>query len=319
MSDMNFHLSFPVKEIPEKLDHRRPVLFIGSCFSENIAAKMSRLGFRTLVNPHGVLYNPSAIATALQRYVSHSQMKAEELFQANGCWNSWEHHSRFSEPDQETCITVINAGISRAHDCLHESSWLFITFGSAFVYSNSEGKKVGNCHKLPQREFTKSMLSADQITEEYSALITQLQKFNPDLKILLTISPVRYVRDGVVENNLSKAMLIQAVHQIVAQNSKVFYFPSYELMMDDLRDYRFYKQDLVHPNEQAIDYIFEKLQAALFTEETSLLCQKINEIVTASEHKPLHPETEEFLKFRKAYKKKAEQLKHNYPFIELPL
>jgi hypothetical protein len=313
---MDFHLQFPIPSFPQKINYEHKFLFIGSCFAENIGETMQRYKFDLDINPHGVLYNPASIAVALRRYMKIDFVTENELFFANDCWNSWEHHSRFSNPDKQKCLSEINKNISDAHVSLKNAEWLFITFGSSFAYTKS-GKLVGNCHKQSQKEFSKKLLSTSEIIEEYKPLISELRKLNPKLKIVFTISPVRYIRDGVVENNLSKARLIDAVHQLKNENEKVFYFPAYELIIDDLRDYRFYKSDLVHPNQQAIDYVFEKLMQTAFSDEAKLLFNRIKAIVTAKEHRPFNPETESFGKFMKANLESCKELQKEYPLIDL--
>ena len=313
---MNFHLQFPIPPFSEKINYSQKFLFLGSCFAENIGETMTRYKFNAEINPHGVLYNPASIAVALRRYAENKKMDSSELFFANECWNSWEHHSRFSKTNKEICLTEINNSISSAHQKIKNAEWLFITFGSAYVYKR-QGELVGNCHKFPQKEFVKSLMSAQVIVADYTLLIQELKKINKDLKIVFTISPVRYIRDGVVENNLSKARLIDAVHQLVQENENAFYFPAYELVMDDLRDYRFYKNDLIHPNEQAIEYVFEKLIATTFSEETKELFDKLKAIITAKEHRPFNEDTEAFKKFKTNFSTLCHELQKEFPFLDL--
>lgn len=311
---MNFHLQFPISVFPEKINYTHSSLFMGSCFAENIGSLLEKYKFKVQVNPNGILYNPLSIVAALRRYIENDQMKEGDLFFANECWNSWEHHSRFSDPDKQQCLSRINDAINSAHHFLKNAEWLYITFGSAFVYEKN-GKKVANCHKQPQKGFDKKLITASEIIKEYKHLISALKIFNPSLKIVFTISPVRYIRDGVVENNLSKAKLIEAVHFLAGEN--VLYFPAYELMMDDLRDYRFYKADMVHPNEQAIGYIFDKLKATAFSEETHPLFEKIKEILAAKEHKVFYAGSEAHEKFKARYYDRCLDLNSAHPSLDL--
>ncbi len=289
---------------------------MGSCFAENIGDTLNRYKFDVTINPHGVLYNPSSIAVALRSYVENKKLQEADLFYANETWNSKDHHSRFSNTNQQTCLTEINDAISGGHQQIKNAEWLFITFGSSFIYKRN-GQLVGNCHKLPQKEFVKSMLTSAEIIEDYRSLIQELKKINKNLKIVFTVSPVRYVRDGLVENNHSKARLIEAVHHLVEEYANVFYFPAYELVMDDLRDYRFYKSDLLHPNEQAIEYVFEELMTATFSEATKLLFGKLKDIITAKHHRPFHPETEAFVKFKNTYLIRCNELQQEFPLLNL--
>ncbi|MGZ4033547.1 MAG: GSCFA domain-containing protein [Bacteroidia bacterium] len=315
---MNFHLQFSFQALPGKINYNHKMLFIGSCFAESIGETMQRYKFNADINPHGVLYNPVSIAVALRRYIQNKKFQEEELFFANECWNSWEHHSRYSNTDKQICLSEINNSISAAHETVKNAEWIFITFGSAFIYKKKGSSDVvGNCHKFPQKEFSKLLLNTNEIAENYKLLIQELRAINKNLKIIFTISPVRYVRDGVVENNLSKARLIDAVHQLADENNNVFYFPAYELIIDDLRDYRFYKSDLVHPNEQAIEYVFEKLIQFSFSEETKKLFERLKAVITAKEHKPFNVETDSFKKFRNTYSEHCKELQKEFPFLEL--
>lgn len=315
---MNFHLEFPISAFKDKISYEDKILMMGSCFSENIGERMKKFKLDADINPNGILYNPAAINTALKRYINNKILVEKDLFYANETWNSWEHHSKFSNPDKQICLDEINNKIEASHLRLKEGKWLFITFGSAFAYKNNNEKiVVGNCHKIPQKEFTKSLLSVESIVEEYSLLFEQMKIFNPSLNVVFTISPVRYIRDGIVENNLSKSVLIQAVHKLTESFSNVFYFPAYELVMDDLRDYRFYNSDLVHPNGQAIDYVFEKLLDVAFNNENKSLFEKIKDIVAAGEHRPFNESLESHKIFRKNYLKKCIELDKQFPFLNL--
>ncbi|MGB3949188.1 MAG: GSCFA domain-containing protein [Bacteroidia bacterium] len=315
---MNFHLSFPIKKLTNEINYSDKLFFMGSCFAESIGTLTQQYKFNSIINPHGILYNPASIKTALIRYTTNTQVNADELFYANDSWNSWEHHSRYSNPEKTTCINTINEHISNAHEQLKKTEWMFITFGSAFIYSlNGTNKRVGNCHKVPQKEFSKTMLTVSEIISEYDLLLRQLKEINTNLKVVFTVSPVRYVRDGVIENTLSKARLIEATHTIVATHSNSFYFPAYELMMDDLRDYRFYKTDLVHPTEQAIEYIFEKLVETTFSNESKLTLEKVKDILKATQHSAFNSNSESFIKFKRTYAERCKQLQKEYSFLDL--
>jgi GSCFA family len=313
---MNFHLSFPIPAFSESLSYEHTAVWMGSCFAENLSEQMEKYKFQTIVNSHGVLYNPASIAVALRRYMNHTPLNESELFFANECWHSWEHHSSFSHPDKHICLTNINEAISKTAMALKKADWLFITFGSAYTYQRNK-QLVGNCHKLPQQEFTKQLLTVAEIVNEYNDLIAKLKTINRNLKIVFTISPVRYIRDGIEENTRSKARLLEAVHQLKEQQTTVFYFPAYELMMDDLRDYRFYKTDLLHPNEQAIDYIFEKFRNTIFDEETGILFEKIKEIIVAKNHRPFYKESEAHKKFKTIYLERSKKLQLENEFLNL--
>jgi hypothetical protein len=312
---MKFHLDFQPPPLSTTIHYEESLFFIGSCFAENIAAQLNAHKFKVVLNPHGILYNPMSIATAIRRYMKNEPYNQQDLFYANNSFHSWDHHSRFSHPDALQCLTEINTQIHHAQQMLKNAGWLFITLGSSYVY-NHQGRRVANCHKQPSAEFTKELLTVEEMLKAYRDLIADLQQWNPSLKIIFTVSPVRYVRDGVVENNRSKARLIELIHS-VKDDKKVMYFPAYELMLDDLRDYRFYKPDLLHPNEQAIAYIFEKFTQAAFDQNTLQLFEKIKDIVKAKSHRVLQDHSAQHQKFQSTYFNRCRELQEHYPFLTL--
>jgi hypothetical protein len=313
---MDFKLNFNVPPFPGKLNYEDKILLIGSCFAENIGDKLRYYKFNCVQNPHGILYNPLNAISSLNDCISNRRYTEADLFFANDCWNSFNHHSRFSNTNKEKCLEEINSSILEGHQCLKEAKWLIVTFGSAFIYKKN-GAQVANCHKIPQKEFTKEIISVEEIINSFTAIISQLTVLNSQLKILFTVSPVRYIRDGLVENNLSKAILLQSVHELVKQHSNCHYFPAYEIVNDELRDYRFFKEDLVHPNEMAVNYVWEKFTEAAFDEKTKDLYEKISEILIAKEHRPFNPEGELHEAFRKSYLNKVKKLKEKYPYLSV--
>ncbi len=315
---MDFHLQFPIVPFTEKINYRQSCLFMGSCFAENIGELMEKYKFDITINPNGIVYNPASIAIALRKYIANYRVTESDLFYANEVWNSWEHHSSFSVSHKGVAKEGMNCEYAEAHDLIQNIDWLFITFGSAYYYKRAKtGQIVANCHKQPQKEFTKQLLSTEEIVSDYTALITELKAINPKLKIVFTVSPVRYIRDGVVENNRSKARLIESVHQLKETNTNLFYFPAYELVMDDLRDYRFFAEDLTHPNKSAIDYVFDKWMETLFDNETKTLFNRIKSIVTDYNHRPFHSETDAHKQFIALYQERAKQLQNEFPFLNL--
>ncbi len=315
---MNFHLKFPVPALTEKINYNHSFLFMGSCFAENIGSTMEKYKFKLQLNPSGIVYNPASISIALQRYLADCRMEDTELFYENEVWSSWEHHSYFSSPDKSIALGWMNSGISLAHRVIKRADWLFITFGSAYYYKRKDtGIIVSNCHKVPQKEFTKHLLSAEEIVKDYTTLFSKLKEANPGLKIVFTVSPVRYIRDGVIENNRSKAILIESIHQLKERHPNVLYFPAYELVMDDLRDYRFFKEDLVHPTSQAIDYVFEKFIEAAFSKEARLIYDRLTSIINDYNHRPLNSKSDAFKKFRTSYRNRAMALETEFPFLDL--
>jgi hypothetical protein len=313
---MDFHLEFSPKPFASLINHRHKLLLIGSCFTENIGSKLKQHKFSVLENPNGILFNPISIATSLISYIENKQYIKEELFYENESWNSWQHHSRFSHPDQNECLRLINQSQKEAHAFLKEADWVLITLGSAFVYELQSKEVVANCHKVPTDKFNKQPLSIDEVLIALNGTINQLLQFNPKLKIIFTISPVRHLRDGFVENNRSKSTLIQAVHQLISQSDKMFYFPAYELVIDDLRDYRFYAEDMVHPNYAATNYVWDKFVTTCIDEPSQQLMKEINVINAAKNHKPFNPTSSQHKKFLQTNLEKVKKLQNNYSYID---
>ncbi|MEO7308135.1 MAG: GSCFA domain-containing protein, partial [Ferruginibacter sp.] len=304
---MDFHLEFSPKPFDVKINHRHNLLLIGSCFTEQIGTKLANHKFAVLDNPNGILFNPVSITRSISSYIDNKQYNESDLFYQNECWNSWEHHSRFSKPGVTECLNGINESQSKANTFLKNADWLLITIGSAFVYQTSpltplleergNATVVANCHKVSTDKFVKRLLTTDEVVSDLQNVLTKAVTFNPGLKIIFTISPVRHLRDGFVENNRSKATLIQSVQRLVETNNNCFYFPAYELIIDDLRDYRFFAEDMVHPNYAATNYVWEKFIATCIDEPSQQLMKEIAVIVAAKNHKPFNPTSEQHKKF----------------------
>ncbi len=313
------HLNYTPPRSLVDITHSDKVLLIGSCFAESIGEKLLSNKFQTLINPNGILFNPISIATALHSYLQ-PETRNPKLETSNGLYASFDHHGSFSSTTKEELEHKIISSRKEAHQFLKEAKFLVITFGSAFAYRHLKTNLiVANCHKLPQQDFKKELLSVETIVSEYRSLIAELKKINPALNIILTVSPVKYLRDGLTENNLSKSILIQSVHQLTTANCLLptEYFPAYELVNDDLRDYRFYKEDMAHPNELAINYVWEKFSDTYFKDSTKQLNTQITELTTAAAHRPIHENTETHSQFKKAYLQKCQQLEKEFSFLNL--
>ncbi len=314
---MNFHLEFSPRPFDIKISHQQRLLLIGSCFTEQIGTKLAGHKFTVLDNPNGILFNPVSITKSVSSYIDYKQYSGSDLFYQNECWNSWEHHSRFSHPDKEKCLAGINASQAKANAFLKKTDWLLITLGSAFVYELGNKNVVANCHKVPTDKFTKRLLTAEEVIADLQTMIEKVLAFNPAIKFIFTISPVRHLRDGFVENNRSKATLIQAVHRLVEKNTSCFYFPAYELIIDDLRDYRFYAEDMVHPNYAATNYVWEKFISTCIDEPSQQLMKEIAVIVAAKNHKPFNATSEQHKKFLQTNLEKVKKLQQQYPYLSL--
>jgi hypothetical protein len=314
---MDFRLEFDPPSLNKKIDLDDTIMLVGSCFTDHVFNYLVASKFRAVQNPNGVLFNPVSIANALNRYVQHKHVSSIELFEQNGLWNHWDFHSNLSCTSQEESLVRMNEAISSAHSFLKHAQWLIVTLGSAYVYEWQGGQIVANCHKMPASHFTKRMLDPDEIISTYTKTIAALKQFNHNLNIIFTISPVRHLRDGFVENNRSKSVLIHAVDKLISQQDHLYYFPSYELVVDDLRDYRFYAEDMVHPNYQATRYVWEKFCAAAINGRSREVMKELDQLNMAFHHKPLHPDSTEHMKFRNKYKEITQSLAARFPSIDL--
>lgn len=285
---MKFRTELKFDKQRHNLSHTDSILAIGSCFVENIGAKLSRLKFDMHINPFGIIFNPYSMAKILNNGLENPILLEKEcdVLENKGIFKSYDFHSKFNANSYNGFIKKIETEQKVLKTQLEHSNYLFLTFGTAWVYRLIDANKiVANCQKVPQSNFTKELLDLTEITEIYVKIIRELIKSNPLIKIVLTVSPVRHIKDGIVENNQSKSVLLllcKALSDDFKQN--VIYFPSYELQMDDLRDYRFYNSDLVHPNQMAIDYIFEQFSKLFFTEETKALNEKIEKLNRLQNH-----------------------------------
>ncbi|MES1224153.1 MAG: GSCFA domain-containing protein [Bacteroidota bacterium] len=331
---MNFMVDIDIKKLPSKISYQDKILLIGSCFTEHIGNALQELKFPVLQNPNGILFDPASVCKSLVSYIENKQYREEDLFQLNEVWNSWQHHSRFSNIDKTECLRIINKSQQKAHSFLKEADWIIITLGSSFSYrlsgnvtqrkDSSEapplegfGEAVANCHRAPAQWFNKHLLGIDETVSMLDNTYHRLLQFNPNLNIIFTVSPVRHIRDGVIENNRSKARLLEAVHHLVNKFNSLHYFPAYELVIDVLRDYRYYDIDLVHPNYMATEFVLEKFTASAIDEESQKLMQEVKKIMIARKHKAFQPETKAHLQFLNAHFEKTKQLLEKYPFLDL--
>lgn len=311
-----FHLSFSVPTQDHKIKHTEPILFLGSCFSDEMAAKARFNGFQIDANPFGTVFHPLALGRFLLD--CFTGMKSEELiFQREDLFFTLDASTTVYANSENELTDKLTELRTNWLEQLKTASHLFVTFGTAWGYQHIESQVlVANCHKLPSQQFVKGLTSSNEITHVWKLILQKLNVLNPNLTVCFTVSPVRHVKDGLVENNQSKAVLIESV-RILQENSKAIYFPSYEIVMDELRDYRFFKQDRVHPNDEAIDYVWNRFVESFCSNETQDLCKKVKSLKLALTHRSLHPESQETL----AHKKKVEQLcnefKVAYPFIFL--
>lgn len=323
---MQFLTNIHIKTLQPSITYHDSILLTGSCFTEHIGVHLAEVKFNTLQNPNGILFDPLSVCRSLISYIQNREYTEAELFYLNESWHSWQHHSRFSHPDKNVCLQMINASQRMAHTFLKSADWIIITLGSSFAYKLSEAAaadiwkgdciEVSNCHKATAQTFVKHICTIEETVTALDTTIHQLFHFNPELKIIFTISPVRHLRDGVVENNRSKARLIEAVHHLVNKFDRLYYFPAYELVIDVLRDYRFYDIDLAHPNYAATQYVLEQFSASCFDAITIQLMEEIKKIMIAKNHKPFNAASQQHKKFLATMLEKTKVLQDQNPHLD---
>ena len=311
---MEFRTPVPIKPQEPKIGYSSKVLLLGSCFVENIGKKLEYFKFQNLLNPFGILFHPDAILNFLKRVKEQHVFSEDEIFSHSGVWKCYEAHSDLNALKKEEILFKLNTAIQKAAGFFESATHVIITPGTAWGYRLKEsGKMVANCHKVPQKEFSKEITDAKNALLEAAVIVKEM---NPEAQIIFTVSPVRHLKDGFTENQLSKAKLITAVQEIVASEKNCAYFPAYEIMMDELRDYRFYAEDMVHPNQMAVDYIWEKFQEAWIASEAAAVMNRVDAIQKGLLHRPFNEASEAHQKFRKDLQQKMEQLQKEWPQIK---
>lgn len=315
---MEFQVPISMTPLPRPVRYGDRLLLVGSCFTEHIGGALADWKFDTLQNPNGILFDPASVASSLVSYIKPRIYAENDLILLNELWQSWQHHGIFSGIDPAQVLQNINLSQRNAHLFLQSANWLIITLGSAFSYRLAEnGQAVANCHRAPAKTFAKHMMTIEEIITALDGCLHRLFHFNPDLQIIFTVSPVRHIRDGVVENNRSKARLIESVHHLVNKFDRLWYFPAYELVIDVLRDYRFYDVDMVHPNYAATQFVLEKFTEYGIDATSRSILEEVKQLVAARRHRPRHPSTAAHAKFLREHYEKAAALGRQYPFLRL--
>lgn len=323
---MEFMLPIHINPLPAPIRITDRILLTGSCFTEHIGQALAGYKFRVMQNPNGILFGPDSVCRSLEAIAAGQEVKEEELFCMQEVWHHWQFHSRFSHTDKEKALEAMNRSRHEATAFLQKADWLLITLGSSFAYKLTgeaerggqlPGEGVANCHRAPAAWFRKELLSIGEIQAMLENSLRTVRAKNPGLRVLLTVSPVRHIRDGVVENNRSKARLLEVVHTLAAGSNDVFYFPAYELVMDVLRDYRFYDIDMVHPNYAATEFVLEKFREYCIDPGAHSLMEEIRKIRIARQHKPFQPDTEAHRRFLRAHYEKAKALQDQWGFLDM--
>jgi hypothetical protein len=315
---MKLQYSVPLSSTEHPITHHAPVMMIGSCFSENITQRMKRTGFSVLNNPHGIIYNPISLRQSLEDVLYNKKFDEKDLYFDGYFWHSDAHHGVFSSPTSEITIKRINQSITRAHESLSQISHLIITLGSAWTYYTiSDNKPVANCHKQPGKKFFKKTIEVNTEKEKWIKILEELKNKNPNANIILTISPVKHLKDGAFENNYSKGLLHQLVAELLTAKNDIKYFPAFEILQDELRDYRFYTGDFAHPNDLAIDYIWSRFEEVYFSNESKIIVQEINQLKSLFQHRIMYEETQQSQKFLAQRAQMLSDFKTKWPTIQL--
>ena len=307
-----FKLDFNIQPSPIKIELKDDIYLIGSCFSDSIGNYFKKNKFNITVNPYGTLYNPISIFKAITGKLDFSNITTHQ-----GIFYHWDCHSKISDLTKKGLLQKLQTTQETSKNFLLNSHWLIITLGSAHIYSLKKNNcVVANCHKIPNHYFKKDFLTTQKILDEFELFNKKLTQINTDINILLTVSPVRHIKDGLINNTRSKSILVDAIHQLVEQYSHVHYFPSYEIMMDELRDYRFYQSDRIHPSDEAVEYIWEKFQETFFGEESQSILKQWQKVQRNLEHRPIYPETLDYKHFLESTLKKMQSIS---PQLDLSL
>lgn len=314
---MDFRTTIKTRDEVPFMRHSDKMMLMGSCFSDNIGAKLKDAMVDVSVNPFGTIFNPLSIASGLDKIIDNATIAGSELFMSSGVWNSYDFHSRFSMANKDAALQRMNQSIADAHEHLKACDVLILTLGTAVVYRRRDtGEVVTNCHKVPQQQFTRRLATVDEITQALTQSLHRVHEFNPELKVIFTVSPIRHIADGLEMNSLSKAVLRVAVNN-VTRTFKEFagYFPAYEILIDDLRDYRFYTADMIHPSEVAIEYIWQTFQATYFDDRSTQAIARCERVSKRLKHRPMSNNPDVVARFNADTQAVIANLKKEYPYI----
>jgi len=305
-----------VKQEGDQIDYHSKLLLLGSCFSENIAEKFDYFKFQNTSNPFGILFHPKAIETLVVNALNDKVYNASDVFFDNEQWHCYDAHSRLSNISKEDILSALNTSLKQTKQSIVNATHIIITLGTAWVYKAIEANKfVANCHKMPQEQFSKELLSVEKITASLLNIVQVIETVNKTASIIFTVSPVRHIKDGFIENTVSKSHLITSINSILKSKKRQFYFPSYEIMLDELRDYRFYGPDMIHPNKIAIDYIWEKFKEIWVSNKAEETMAKVDAVQKGLAHKSFNYNSEAHKVFTKKVQAQKRQLTADFPFI----
>jgi len=316
---MNLQTQISLEKAKNQIDYSSQLLLLGSCFSENIGKKFEYFKYQSLQNPFGILFHPKSIENLIYKSVNQVDYSEKDVFFNNERWHCFDAHSDLSDTSKEQVLDKLNKGLEDCYRHIKDGTHIIITLGTAWVYRRTEILRiVANCHKVPQKEFVKQLLSVEEIINSLTNIMEHIKSVNSKVQFIFTVSPVRHLKDGFVENQVSKAHLIAALHKLKTTSDLVpltSYFEGYEIMMDELRDYRFYETDMVHPSQLAIDYIWEKFKSVWISETAYPTMEDVGAVQKGLQHKPFNPDSEGHLQFKKSLQEKITYLQQYYPHM----
>lgn len=318
---MNFSTKIPINYSNHPISYDSKIMLLGSCFATNIGEKFDYFKFQAATNPFGIIFNPVSLAKLIERCVQKNYFTEDDIFFHNELWHCYEVHSELSNSDKDSFLVSLNDLINSVNNQFTDLTHIIITLGTSWVYRNIETNTiVANCHKVPQKEFIKELLSPESIAQSIESIFFNISVINPTCNFIFTVSPVRHIKDGFVENTQSKAHLITALQKTITQHpSHISYFPSYEIMMDELRDYRFYAEDMLHPSQTAIDYIWEQFSDFAFSGDTKNLLKEVESIQKRMAHKSFQPQSESHKLFKQKLVSDCQSLQAKFPFMQFEL
>jgi GSCFA family len=317
---MNFTTQIPIPIATQLINYNSKIVSLGSCFAVNMAEKLDYYKFQNNCNPFGIIFNPVSIEKIIYKVVNQEVFTDKDIFFHNERWHSFDVHSDLSNTNKVELVNHLNQLLQSTNQQLQEATHIIITFGTSWVYRNVESNAiVANCHKVPQVAFTKEILSIETIEKSIQNTLDLIQKINPNANFIFTVSPVRHLKDGFVENQLSKSHLIAAIHKILQVpplGAEGAYFPSYEIMMDELRDYRFYAVDMIHTSQVAIDYIWQRFSETTISQESHSIMKEVEIIQRGLAHRPFNPNSESHQQFLSKLQDKMAKIQKQFPQIQ---
>ncbi|MEN9336184.1 MAG: hypothetical protein RLZZ500_1171 [Bacteroidota bacterium] len=313
---MQLQTIVPIQSLPQPIDYHSKIVCLGSCFAEHMSVQLTDHGFATVTNPFGIIFNALSIQRLVTRIVHNQKFTEDAIFLHNELYQSYEIHSELSTTQPDLYLSEINNRLETTREAIRSATHLILTLGTSWVYTH-QGEVVANCHKVPNFQFEKKLISAIENEQALFNCIELVRQLNPTIQFIFTVSPVRHSKDGFLENHLSKGNLLQAIYNLKQKDSELYYFPAYEIVMDELRDYRFFAADLIHPNVLAIAYVWERFKTYGISNESYPIMKEVVDLKRALQHRPQHENTQAWAQFQQQLTQKIANFNQRFPHILL--